>query len=158
MMDIATPVTRALTEKQIPFEVFQHPGKLHSLEQAAAERGQRPEQVVRSIVFRLSKDEYVMVLVAGPVQISWPALRHYLGQSRLTMADQEEILEVTGYKTGAVSPFGLPRPMRILVDENVLAEEILSIGSGVRGVAVILKSLDMLVALGEIEMGQFIDH
>ena len=50
----STPVTHYLDEKGIKYRFFMHPGAVHSLEQAAAERGQRPEQIIRSIVFRLS--------------------------------------------------------------------------------------------------------
>lgn len=91
-MEDETPVTRTLDVLGIPYRFFRHPGQVSSLEQAAHERGQEPEQVIRSIVFRLAKGDYVMVLVAGPTQISWPALRAYLGQSRLTMAEKSEIL------------------------------------------------------------------
>lgn len=153
-----TPVTRALRASGVPFRFFRHPGPVHSLEQAAAERGQQPEQVVRSILFRLSEGEYLMVLVAGPSQISWPALRSYLGRSRLTMAPQDEVLAITGYPPGAVSPFGLPQPLRILVDRSVLAQEEISIGSGVRSTTVIMKRSDLLDALGQVEIGDFIDR
>ena len=81
-----TPVTRVLDSLEIPYRFFRHPGKVNSLEQAAVERGQEPSQIIRSIVFRVSKDEFLMVLVAGPAQISWPGLRAHLGLSRLTMA------------------------------------------------------------------------
>ena len=100
----ATPVTEALEAANIPYRFFRHPGQVSSLEQAARERGQVPEQVIRTIVFRLAKDDFVMVLVAGPAHVSWPALRTYLGKSRLTMADQSDILSTTGYPTGAVPP------------------------------------------------------
>ena len=148
-------MTRALEQLNIPYRIFQHPGEVHSLEQAARERGQRPEQVVRSIVFRLAQDEFVMVLIAGPTQISWPALRNYLGQSRLTTATQAEVFSVTGYQVGAVSPFGLPAPLRVLVDQSVLQEEIISLGSGERNITVILKSEDLLKALKGGEVGEF---
>jgi len=101
----ATPVTEAQEAANIPYRFFRHPGQVTSLGQVAREGGQVPEQVIRTIVFRLARDEFVMVLVAGPDQISWPALRAYLGQSRLTMADQSEILSTTGYPTGAASQF-----------------------------------------------------
>jgi prolyl-tRNA editing enzyme YbaK/EbsC (Cys-tRNA(Pro) deacylase) len=126
-----------------------------SLEQAAGERGESPGQVIRSILFRVGEGNFVMVLMAGPSQISWPALRNHLGQSRLTMASEAEVLEATGYRTGAVSPLGLPRPMRILADESVFIPEEISIGSGERGTAVILRSADLKRALGEVEIGQF---
>jgi Cys-tRNA(Pro) deacylase len=154
-MEAPPPVSQALTRLGIPHRVFRHPGPVHSLEQAASERGQRPEQVVRSIVFRLGQGEYLMVLIAGPDQVSWPALRRYLGQSRLTMADPAEVLAVTGYPTGAVSPIGLPAPLRILVDESVLQVQEVSIGSGVRSVTVILPTGELLRAVGPVETGQF---
>lgn len=151
-----TPVTKALDELNIPYRFFRHPGKVNSLEQAAQERGQNPEQIIRSLVFRLAKGSYVMVLVAGPSQISWPGLRTYLGQSRLTMADEAEILSITGYPIGAVSPFGLFKPMRILVDRSVLQEGEVSIGSGERNTTVILTGPDLMIALGSVEIDQFV--
>ena len=154
-IESSTPVTRELDKLGIPYRVFRHPGEVRSLEQAARERDQRPEQVVRSIVFRLAQDEFVMVLIAGPAQVSWPALRAYLGQSRLTTATEPEVLAATGYNVGAVSPFGLPAPMRVLVDKSVLQEEIISIGSGERNITVILKTEDLLKVLQGAEAGEF---
>ena len=150
----STPVSLALDDMNIPYRLFQHPGPVHSLEQAAQERNQRPEQVIRSIVFRLAKGEYVMVLIAGPQQISWTALRQTLGRSRLTMAKREEVLQVTGYELGAVAPFGLPQPMRILADETVFLPDEVSIGSGIRGSTVIMKRANLKQALGDVEMVQ----
>lgn len=154
-MEYSPPIAVHLQQNGIPHRLFRHPGQVHSLEQAAAERGQRPGQVVRSILFRLGADEFAMALVAGPAQVSWPALRKYLGQSRLTMATPEEVLAVTGYVTGAVGPFGLRQPVRMLVDETVLKEEEISIGSGERGVTIILRRDDLLAALGEYEIACF---
>jgi Cys-tRNA(Pro)/Cys-tRNA(Cys) deacylase len=155
MSENQTPVTRFLNEVGIPHIFFRHPGQVRSLEQAALERGQRPEQVVRSILFRLAKDEYVMVLMAGPRQISWQALRRYLGKSRLTMASEVEVLETTGYPLGAVSPFGLPVPVRILVDSSVARQDEVSIGSGERNSTIIMTRENLFKALGEIESGEF---
>lgn len=154
MMD-STPATRALSDMRIPHRLFRHAGPVRSLEQAARERGQSPAQVSRSIVFRVSKDEYVMVLIAGAHQVSWPSLRRYLGPSRLTTASEDELLAVTGYEVGAVSPFGLPRPMRVLVDESVLAQDEISIGSGERGATMIMHTDDLMRALGEAKVGSF---
>jgi Cys-tRNA(Pro) deacylase len=139
----------------ISHQVFRHPGPVNSLKQAAVERGQEPEQVVRSILFRLGKGEYAMVLMAGPRQISWKALRSYFGRSRLTTARREEVLQVTGYELGAVSPFGLPAPLRILVDGSVLEQQEVSIGSGIRGVTIIILTDDLMRALGDVEIGKF---
>ncbi len=152
------PVSVALEKLGIPHRVFRHAGPVNSLEQAAAERGQRPEQVVRSILFRIGEDDFIMVLVAGPAQIPWKALRKHLGQSRLTMATEDEVLAVTGYRIGAVSPFGLPRRLKVLIDAGVMQEQEVSIGSGTRGQAVILTSADLHHALPEAEIVTLIEE
>ena len=150
-----SPVTDALDRLHIPYRLYTHTGPITSLAQAAAERGQRPEQVVRSILFRLEQDRFAMVLMAGAAQVDWRTLRKHLGRSRLTMATEEEVLAVTGYQTGAVSPLGLPQPLPIYIDEGVLAEDEISLGSGVRGMTVILRSADLLKALPGAEVGRF---
>ncbi len=96
-----------------------------------------------------------MVLIAGTLQISWSALRRYFGQSRLTMASEDEVVSVTGYPVGAISPLGLPALMRILVDQSVLSQEDISIGSGERYATVILRTKDLLKVLGPVEIGAF---
>ena len=161
----APPVSVALTGMGIPHTVFRHAGPVNSLEQAAAERGQQPEQIVRSILFRLGRNkdgvgqgEFAMVLMAGPGQIAWKALRQHFGQSRLTMATPAEVLTVTGYPIGAVAPFGMPTPVPVLVDESVTAQTELSLGSGVRGVAILITTAALLSALGPVTVGQFADN
>ncbi len=151
-MNELPPVARALDERHVPYRLFVHAGPVYSLEHAARERNQLPDQVIRSIVFRVGKDEFLMALMAGDRQIGWPMLRRYLGQSRLTLATEDEVRSATGYERGAVAPFGLPRPMRILVDENVFKHEEISLGSGARGAAVIMTSRDLRRALGNVEI------
>lgn len=137
-------VTRKLTELGIPHTLHVHETQLRSLEQAAEERGLLHEQIVRSLLFRLEKHDYILVLVAGPGKVSWTKLRKYLGVRRLTTANATEVLEVTGFVPGAVSPVGLTRPLRILADEGLRDQQILSIGAGIKNAGVILKTDDLL--------------
>lgn len=97
-----------------------------------------------------------MALVAGPDQISWKVLRKYLGRSRVSMASEEEVLAVTGYRIGTVGPFGLPRPLKVLVEAGVMKEEEVSIGSGMRNTAIILKSSDLYHALKDAEIVELV--
>jgi Cys-tRNA(Pro) deacylase len=145
------PASLALEKLKIPHQVFRHENPVLSFEQAAAERNQRPEQVVRSILFQIRSGEFLMVLVAGPEQIDWRKLRQLVGRSRVRMATEEEVLEVTGYRVGTVSPFGLKNPVRVLIDESVLREEEVSLGSGIRQTAILMKSADLRQGLEEAE-------
>jgi len=151
------PASLALEKLGIPHRVFYHQGQVTSLDQAARERNQIPEQVVRSILFRLGKDDYLMVLVAGPIQIPWKPLRTYIGQSRLTLASEEEVLAATGFRIGTVSPFGLPRPIRVILEAGVLKQLEISIGSGLPNTGVIMKNADLQAAMGEVEVVSLIE-
>jgi len=154
-MPIASAATRTLDQLSIPYRLFEHPHPPESLEEAARERGQTPDQIIRSILFRHEQEYFVLVLMAGPGQISWKRVRAHLGVSRISMASESEVRKVTGCEIGTVNPIGLPRPIRILADGSVFKQEEISIGSGVRGAAIIMKSADLQRAVGKIEVGQF---
>ena len=99
-----------------------------------------------------------MALVAGPEQVSWKRLRRLLGQTRLSMASEAEVLEVTGYRVGTVSPFGLQRPLRILIDQGVLKEFEISIGAGIPNTGIVLSSVDLIRALPEAEVVHLLER
>ena len=154
-MLIQTPATHCLDQSGIPYRLFEHSHAPTSLEDAARQRGQVPGQVIRSILFRFNGTTFFLVLMAGPGQISWRKLRLHLGQSRISMASEEEVLAVTGYAVGTVSPLGLPIALRCLADVSVFQPEEISIGSGMRGAAILMKSADLRRVLGAVEVGDF---
>ncbi len=154
-MTIASAATRTLDQLAILYRVFEHSTPPTSLEEAARAREQEPGQVIRSILFRHEQEYFVMVLIAGPGQIAWKRVRDHLGVTRLSMATESEVREVTGCEIGTVNPLGLPQPVRILADVSVFKPEEVSLGSGVRGAAIIMKSKDLQKALGKIEIGIF---
>ena len=152
----STPVTRALDAAGVAYTLHLHDHPVTSLEQAASERGLRLGQIVRSLVFRSEDGTYLIVLAPGPRQASWPKLRRHLGVSRLTTATPEEVLQVTGYPPGAVSPLGLATPVRMLADQALSGEGIVSIGAGIRDAGVILQTKDLL-RLVRPEVGDFLE-
>lgn len=149
------PVSSALSAQNAPHQVFIHEKPFKGMAEAAEARDQDISQLIRSILFRVGKDEFMLALIAGPAQLSWGALRAHLGQSRMTMATKDEVKNVTGYPIGTVAPFGLARPLRILADENVFLPDEVSFGSGQHGAAIIMKIKDFKKVLGEIEIGKF---
>ena len=150
------PVSIALEKLGVPHRIFRHETPVTSFEQAASERGQRASQIVRSILFRIAEDEFIMVLVAGPAQISWKILRKYLGRSRISMAAEDEVFAVTGYRIGTVAPFGLPNQLKVLIEAGVMKEAEVSIGSGMQNTAIIIKSADLRQALSDAEVVELV--
>jgi Cys-tRNA(Pro) deacylase len=159
-MNDKPPASTALDSLGITHRVFRHEQPVNSFEEAASARNQRPEQIVRSILFQVRTAEFVMVLMAGPDQVDWKKLRQLVKRSRVRMATEKEVLEVTGYRIGTVSPFGMKsqarpeqgRRVRVLLDASVLSEEEISIGSGVHNTAIIMRSEDVRKALGDVDV------
>jgi prolyl-tRNA editing enzyme YbaK/EbsC (Cys-tRNA(Pro) deacylase) len=154
-MKIHPPVSLALSALNAPHQVFWHKQPIKSMVEAAAEREQDINQLIRSILFRVGKDDFILVMVAGPPQLSWSALRAHLGRSRMTMASKDEVKSVTGYPIGTVAPIGLARPLRLLADKNVFIPKEISFGSGQREAAIMMRNRDFQKVLGEVEVGEF---
>jgi prolyl-tRNA editing enzyme YbaK/EbsC (Cys-tRNA(Pro) deacylase) len=142
-----TPVTIALDAWGVSYRLHLHQGPVSSLEQAARERGLIPEQIIRSLLFRLENGEFVLVLMPGPGKVSWPKLRRRLGVTRLTTAAAEVVQAITGYPPGSVSPYGLHSTVRLLADLRLLRHTTVSIGAGIPDAGVILRTEDLLRTL-----------
>ncbi len=117
-------------------------------EESAALQGIDVEQLLRTIVVRRGKDDYVFVLVPGGRQIDWPKLRALLGTRRLSLPDREEAKEATGYDRGAITPFGSTRAWPVVADAAVAAAGVVAIGAGARGANFHLDAAQLLDLLG----------
>jgi Cys-tRNA(Pro)/Cys-tRNA(Cys) deacylase len=134
----------AATALGLAFEVTRH-GRVRSLEEAAAARGVEPRQVVKTLVVRLSDDDYRFVLVPGDREISWPKLRALLGANRMSMPSAEVALAVTGYERGTITPLGSTQPWPVVADASLHGT--VSVGGGAHGVALTVDAGALVAAL-----------
>ncbi len=140
-----SPALDTLDSFGIAYRIIRH-GPVSSLAEAATARGVEPADVVKTMVVRRGKGDYVLVLVPGDRAISWPKLRAVLGVSRLSMPDATIAKEVTGYERGTITPLGSTTAWPVIADERVLGREI-TLGAGEHGVAVAVRAQDVLNAL-----------
>lgn len=135
----------ALEAAGIDFTVTRH-GPVGSLAEAAALRGIEPDRIVKTLVVRRGQDDYLLVLVPGDRQISWPKLRALLGVSRLSLPPAEDAFAATGYERGTITPFGSSHDWPVVADEAV--QGTISLGAGALGVAVTVEAEDVIRVLG----------
>ena len=126
------------------YRVTRH-GPVRSLEEAADARGLAPSQVIKTLVVRLSEDDYRFVLVPGGREISWPKLRGLLGVSRMSMPAADIALAVTGYERGTITPLGSTRAWPVIADASMTGD--VSIGGGAHGVALTVDAVELVAAL-----------
>jgi Cys-tRNA(Pro)/Cys-tRNA(Cys) deacylase len=138
-----TPALEALEGSGLAYEVVRtQPAS--SAEESAEWQGIPVEHLLRTIVVRRGADDYVFVLVPGGKQINWPKLRAHLGVSRLSLPDQDEAREATGYERGAITPFGSNRAWPVIADPAIPSLDRVAIGGGKRGVNLHLAGSDLI--------------
>jgi Cys-tRNA(Pro) deacylase len=144
---VETPATVAARDAGIDFEVVvtERPS---SAEESARLQGVALSQLLRSIVVRKGQDDYLFVLIPGGRNIDWPKLRAALGVKRLSLPDEHEAREATGYERGAITPFGSSSPWPVVADQAATQEERIAIGGGARGVNLHMSSADLVLATG----------
>jgi len=118
-----------------------------SAEESARLQGIRLDQLLRTIVVRRARDDYVFVLVPGGRQIDWPKLRAHLGTRRLSLPDRDEAQEATGYERGAITPFGATTPWPVIADASIRSRGTVAIGAGAHGVNLHVASADLVDSL-----------
>ena len=128
----------------IEYVVTRH-GPVSSLAEAAAARGLEPRQIVKTMVVRVTEDDYRFVLVPGDREIAWPKLRALLAVNRLSMPPADEAFEVTGYVRGTITPLGSLRALPVVADASITGT--VSIGGGDHGVAFTVEAADLLDVL-----------
>jgi Cys-tRNA(Pro)/Cys-tRNA(Cys) deacylase len=142
------PAARAAAAAGITYEEIRMPRPPTSAEDSAAMQGIALHQLLRTIVLRRGHADYVFVLVPGGRTIDWPRLRGHLGVRKISLPDQDEAREATGYERGAITPFGSARPWPVVADATVAGQPLVAIGGGIRGVNLHLAADDLIAALG----------
>ncbi|KQP79723.1 hypothetical protein ASF37_01545 [Aeromicrobium sp. Leaf289] len=116
-----------------------------SLEEAAAQLGVPPADIVKTLVVQHG-DAFVLVLVPGDRQISWPLLRTALGVNRARMPDADAAFAATGYERGTITPLGTTSALPVVADASVLGRRI-ALGAGEHGWSVWVDAEALVTAL-----------
>jgi Cys-tRNA(Pro)/Cys-tRNA(Cys) deacylase len=144
MSDNSARALAAADELGLRYEVTRH-GPVRSLQEAAAARGVDPSAVVKTLVVRISDDDFRLVLVPGDREISWPKLRALLGVNRISMPPADVAREVTGYERGTITPLGSTTAWPVIADATLHGP--VSLGAGAHGVAVTVDAAALVAAL-----------
>jgi Cys-tRNA(Pro)/Cys-tRNA(Cys) deacylase len=145
-MEVDTRAIRALSGSDLDFRVVrtQRP---NTVEESAALQGIEVGELLRTIVVRRGADDYLFVLVPGGRQIDWSKLRAHLGVKRLSLPDETEARQATGYERGSITPLGSIRPWPIIADASVPRLGRVAIGGGARGVNLHVAAGDLVTHL-----------
>ena len=74
--------------------------------------------IVKSLLFR-TQSSFFLCLVSGDKKCSLNKLKKILGEKDISMANADQVKEITGYTIGGVSPIGHINKVNILIDKNL---------------------------------------
>ena len=114
--------------------------------------GVAPEDTANTILVAIKREprRYVVCVVLATTRLDVNhALRDVLGEKRLSFANAEETVAVTGMLVGGVTPFGLSAAVPVLVDAAVMQRPGIVVGGGGRDTKLRLapKELSKLAGL-----------
>ena len=91
----------------------------HTAEMAAAAARCELGQIVKTLAIYVAGVPR-LALVAGDRRLNDRSVADHFGVGRkqVKLASAGQVLEMTGYEIGGVSPFGLPSPIETLIDES----------------------------------------
>ena len=85
---------------------------------AATALGCNVGAIVKSLLFKIG-DKFCLCLVSGDKRCSLNKLKKKLEEKYVSMANPEEVKQVTGYTIGGVSPIGHLVKIKIYMDKNL---------------------------------------
>ena len=85
---------------------------------AATALGCNVGAIVKSLLFKIG-DKFCLCLVSGDKRCSLNKLKKKLEEKHVSMANPEEVKQVTGYTIGGVSPIGHLVKIKIYMDKNL---------------------------------------
>lgn len=112
-------VRRALAALGHEARIVVAPEGTHTAADAAAAAACELGQIVKTLAL-YAGGAPLLALVAGDRRLDdrLIAARFGVGRKQIKMADAEQVLALTGYPVGGVSPFGLPAPLPVLLDAS----------------------------------------
>jgi Cys-tRNA(Pro) deacylase len=125
MVDTDPKVARVIaagTEHEIEVRPVTFPAGTRTAGDAAAAIGCDVAQIVKSLIFS-ADGEPVLFYVAGDNRLDLVKAAAVAGVNMVEKMDADSVKQATGFSIGATPPFGHTTPLRIFMDQDLLAHD-----------------------------------
>jgi len=131
----------------VPFEIIEHE-PVHTSEDAARVRGNKPEEGVKALVFKTKENNFVLACVPGNSKINTKELAKILSTKSVYLASPEEVLEQTGCEIGSVSPLGNLFGLKTFFASSILDNEKVEFNIGLLTKSIRMTPQNLASAVG----------
>lgn len=150
-----TNAARILDSCGINYELLSYEVDENDLgaENVAKKCGIPLEQAVKTLVLEGDKNGILVACVPGSAEIDLKKLAKLSGNKKVEMVPQKNILALTGYIRGGVSPLGMKKSYPTYIEEIVFLYDDIICSAGQRGLQLHLNPEDLKTAIGECVVG-----
>jgi Cys-tRNA(Pro)/Cys-tRNA(Cys) deacylase len=110
--------------------------------------GMPAEQVFKTLVARGDRTGVLMACIPGNSELNLKALAAASGNKKVELVAVKEVLGLTGYIRGGVSPVGTKKPYPLYLDETVDLWDVVAVSAGMRGLQMLVAPDDLVRAAG----------
>ena len=149
-MPVKTNAARILDAAGISYELREYEVDEDDLSapRVAEKIGMPPEQVFKTLVARGDRTGVLMASIPANTELNLKALAAASGNKKVELVAVKEVLGLTGYIRGGVSPIGVKKPYLFYLDETAILFERISVSAGVRGCQMVLAPDDLTRVTG----------
>jgi Cys-tRNA(Pro)/Cys-tRNA(Cys) deacylase len=144
---MSTPAIAYLKQRRIPCDIVKYEHREKGAEFAARATGYPLQRTVKTLVVEMDRNNFCLALLPGDRELNLKKLSALFGAKRTALAESATAQRLTGYPVGGISPFGVRRPLRSVLDESVLAHEQVLINGGRRGLMLEMEPGNIVAAL-----------
>lgn len=151
-----TNAARILDEAKIAYEIKAYQVDLEHLDavHVAHEVGMPPGQIFKTLCVRGDKTGIVFAVIRGDGELNLKALAKASENKKMELVHLKEVLPLTGYIRGGVSPLGAKKHYRVYLDSTAVNWPQIAISAGLRGLQLLLAPTDLL----QVTQGQEFDN
>ena len=115
-----------------------------SAPRVAEKIGMPPDQVFKTLVARGDRTGVIMACIPANTELDLKALAAASGNKKVELVPVKDVLGLTGYIRGGVSPVGTRKPYPFYLDETADLWDVISVSAGVRGCQMLLAPDDLI--------------
>ena len=105
--------------------------------------GMPPEQVFKTLVLRGDRNGVLLACIPANSELDLKSLAGASGNKKVELVPVKEVLGITGYIRGGVSPIGTKKPYPLFLDETAELWNVISVSAGVRGLQMLLSPTEL---------------
>lgn len=145
---IMTNAMRMLDKEKISYEAveYESDGEIgsHFGEKIAEMTGIPPEQAFKTLVVKGDKNGIAVCCIPVNKEVDLKKLAVACGDKKVEMIHVKDLLALTGYIRGGVSPLGMKKKYRTVFDSSCSSFDKIAVSAGICGCTLILNTNDLI--------------